>query len=338
METIILLVGSKRMTQLSESARKEVEILRVLSEYDAPIGSTVLRRELRKKGVFLSERTVRYHLQLLEAKGFVMGHDRSGRTITHQGLEELGRALAFQRAGFVITRFLSMAYSVTYDLEADSGMVVANVSMIDSALRDKALEIVEALHEMNLLSAPYIKMLDEGEEYRGISVPEEKIALFTVCNLSIDGILIHSGIPLLFNCGGLVQMINRKPIRFVEIISYERTTIAPMEVFVYKNMTSIMRVLHTGSGMLPATLREIPASARERTEKILTRLRKRGWGGVLVFGEPNEDILGIPVGMDRFGLCVVGGLTPGAALVEERAKVETFAPHCLVPVEEMTRI
>ena len=38
------------MTQLNESARKEVEILRVLSEYDTPIGSTVLRRELRKKG------------------------------------------------------------------------------------------------------------------------------------------------------------------------------------------------------------------------------------------------------------------------------------------------
>jgi len=338
METIISLMGSKRMTQLNESARKEVEILRVLSEYDAPIGSTVLRRELRKKGVFLSERTVRYHLQLLEAKGFVKGHDRSGRTITPQGLEELSRALAFQRAGFVLTRFLSMAYSVTYDLEADSGMVVANVSIIDKALRDKTLEIVKALHEMNLLSAPYIKMLDGGEEYRGISVPEGKIALFTVCNLSIDGILIHSGIPLLFNCGGLVQIINRNPIRFVEIISYERTTIAPMEVFVYKNMTSIMRVLHTGSGMLPATLREIPARARERTEKILTRLRNRGWGGVLVFGEPNEDVLGIPVGMDRFGLCMVGGLTPGAALVEERAKVDTFAPHCLVPVEEMTRI
>ena len=58
---------------MNESARKEVEMLRVLSEYDSPIGSTVLRRELRKKGFLLSERTVRYHLQLLEAKDFVKG-------------------------------------------------------------------------------------------------------------------------------------------------------------------------------------------------------------------------------------------------------------------------
>ena len=160
------------MAQLNESNRKEVEILRVLSECDTPVGATVLGQELRKKGFILSERTVRYHLQLLEAKGFVKGHGRNGRTITPQGFEELNRALAFQRAGFVITRFLSMAYSVTYDLEADSGMVVTNVSLIDGDLRSKMLETVKALHEMNLLSAPYIKVLEEGQEYGGISVPE----------------------------------------------------------------------------------------------------------------------------------------------------------------------
>jgi len=326
------------MAQLSESARKEIEILRVLSEFDSPVGSTVLKRELRKRGFLLSERTIRYHLQLLEAKGFVLGHDRSGRTITPQGLEELSRSLVSQRLGFIVTRFLSMAYSATYDPTVDSGAVVANVSIIDKALHDKTLETVKALHEMNLLPAPYIKVLNEKEEYQDISVPEKKIALFTVCNLTIDSILIHAGIPLLFKCGGLVQIVNRKPIRFVEIISYEGTTIPPMEVFVYKNMTSITGILKTGSGMLPATLREIPAEARERTVKILTNLKNKGWGGVLVLGEPNESVLGVPIGMDRFGICIVGGLVPGAAMVEEGAKVDTFAPHCFVPVEEMTRI
>ncbi|MGQ9595900.1 MAG: DUF128 domain-containing protein [Thermoproteota archaeon] len=314
------------MAQLNESARKEVEILRVLSEYDSPVGSTVLRRELRKKGFLLSERTIRYHLQLLEARGLVHGHERSGRTITPQGLTELSRALAYQRIGFVITRFLSLAYSVTYDPNADSELLVTNVSIIDKAFHDKTLETVKALHEMNLLSAPYIKILDEGEEYRDVSVPEKKIALFTVCNLTIDGILIHSGIPLIFNCGGLVQLIDRKPLRFVEIISYERTTIPPLEVFVYRNMTSITKMLRTGSGMLPATLREIPAEVRERTEKILTNLKNKGWGGVLVFGEPNEPVLEVPIVMDRFWLCMVSGLTPGAAIMEEGAKVDTSAP------------
>jgi len=326
------------MAELGESARKEIEILRILSEFDKPVGSTLLRQELRKRGFFLSERTIRYHLQLLEIKGFVLGHERSGRTITPQGLEELSRAMASQRLGSVVTRFLSMAYWVTYDPNVDSGMVVANVSIMDKVFQDKMLETVKALRGMDLLPAPYIKVLADEEEYRDISVPEEKVALLTVCDLTIDGILIHAGIPLLYKYGGIVQMVNRKPIRFVEMISYEGTTIPPLELFVVSNRTSITGVLKTGSGMLPVALREIPTEARERTVKILTNLRNKGWRGVLVLGEPNESVLGVPITMDRFGLCMVGGLIPGAAMMEEGAKVETFAPHCIVPIEEMTRI
>ena len=326
------------MSQGNESARKEIEILRILSEFDSPVGSTLLKRELRKRGFLLSERTVRYHLLLLEAKGFVMGHDRRGRTITEHGLEELSRSLATQRLGFTTTRFMSLAYSATYDPAIDSGTVVANVSILDNSLQDKTVDTMKALQSMNLLSAPYIKILNEKEEYCDISVPKGQFALFTVCNLTLDSILIHSGIPLFFKFGGLVQVVNRKPIRFVEIISYEGTTIPPLEVFVYRKMTSISRILKTGSGMLLATMREIPSEARERTVKILENQQKKGWGGILVLGEPNEPVLGVPVGMDRFGICMVGGIVPGAAMVEEGAQIVTFAPHCFIPIEEMTRI
>ena len=320
------------------SARKEIEILRILSEFAGPVGSTLLKRELRKRGFLLSERTVRYHLQLLEAKGFVLGHNRRGRTITQQGLEELSRSLATQRLGFTTTRFISLAYSATYDPAIDSGTVVANVSLLDKSLQDKTMDTLKALQSMSLLSAPYLKVLNEKEEYCDISVPKGQFALLTVCNLTLDSILIHSGIPLFFKHGGLVQVVNRKPIRFVEIISYEGTTIPPLEVFVYRKMTSISSILKTGSGMLLATLREIPSEARERTVKILDEQKKKGWGGVLVLGEPNEPVLGIPVGMDRFGICMVGGIVPGAAMVEEGEQIVTFAPHCIIPIEEMTRI
>ena len=326
------------MSQGNESARKEIEILRILSEFDSPVGSTLLKRELRKRGFLLSERTVRYHLQLLEAKGFVLGHERKGRTITPQGLEELSRSLATQRLGFTTTRFMSLAYQATYNPNADTGTVVANVSLLDNNLQDKTLDTMKALQSMNLLSAPYIKTLKEKEEYCDISVPKGQFGLFTVCNLTLDSILIHSGIPLFFKFGGLVQVVNRNPIRFVEIISYEGTTIPPLEVFVYRRMTSISRILKTGSGMLLATMREVPSEARERTVKILENQQKKGWGGVLVLGEPNEPVLGVPVGMDRFGICMVGGIVPGAAMVEEGNYEVTFAQHCFIPIEELKRI
>ncbi len=326
------------MSQRNKSARKEIEILRILSEFDSPVGSTLLKRELRKRGFLLSERMVRFHLQLLEAKGFVLGHDRRGRTITQPGLEELGMSLATQRLGFTITRFMSLAYSATYDPVVDAGTVVGNVSLLDNSLQDKTVNTMKALQSMNLLSAPYIKILNENEEYCDISVPKGKFALFTVCNLTLDSILIHSGIPLFFKYGGLVQVVNHKPIRFVEIISYEGTTIPPLEVFVYRKMTSISRILKTGSGMILATLREIPSEARERTLKILENQQKKGWGGVLVLGKPNEPVLGVPVGMDRFGICMVGGIVPGAAMVEEGEQIVTFAPHCFIPIKDMTQI
>ena len=200
------------MSQGSESARKEVEILRILSEFGSPLGSILLKRKLRERGFLLSERTVRYHLQLLEAKGFVLGHDRRGRTITPNGLEELSRSLASQRLGFITTRFMSLAYSATYNPALDSGTVIANVSILDNSLLDKTLETMRALQMMNLLSAPYIKILKEEEEYCDIAIPKGKFGLVTVCNLTLDSILIHSGIPLVFKYGGLVQVVNRKPI------------------------------------------------------------------------------------------------------------------------------
>lgn len=322
----------------NESARKEVEILRILSEFADPMGSTLLKRELRKRGFLLGERTVRYHLQLLEAKGFVEGHNRNGRTITQPGLEELSRSLVTQRLGFTTTRFISLAYSANYNPAIDSGTVVVNVSLFDKSLMNKTGDRMKALQRMSFLSAPYFKLLNEEEEYCDISVPKGQFALLTVCNLTLDSILIHSGIPLFFKHGGLVQVVNRKPIRFVEIVSYEGTTIPPLDVFVHRKMTSISRILKTGSGMLLATLREIPSEARELTVKLISEQRKKGWGGILVIGEPNKPVLGIPVGMDRFGLCMVGGIVPAATIVEEQEQCATFAPHCIIPIEDMVRV
>lgn len=288
-------------------SRKEIEILRILSESSEPVGSTLLKRKLEQRGIFLSERAVRYHLQLLELKGLVSGHEQSGRSITAKGLEGLSRALVSYKLGFVTTRFLSMAYSVTYEPIVNSGLVAANVFIIDKNFHDKMLEVVKALHERNLLLAPYIKILDENEEYRNIVVPEGKIAFFTVCDLTIDGVLIHSGIPLLLKYGGLVQFINYKPVGFMELISYEGTTIPPLELFVRSRQTSIMKLVRTGSGLLPVAVREIIVEARDKTLKILSAFRKNRWTGILALGLPNEPLLGVPVAMDRFGLCMIGG-------------------------------
>ena len=322
--------------RMDESYRKEIEILRILSEHKEPMGSTLLQRELARRGFLLGERTVRYHLQLLEERGLLKSVKRDGRVITERGLEELSRSLAYEKVGFVVTRHLSLAYRVGYDLENRKGNVVANVSITDEPYLDDALEIVRQLKKAKVLPAPYLKVL--RGDYGDIHVPEGKVAIFTVCNLTIDGVLMHAGIPLILKYGGLVQFVKYKPVRFVELISHEGTTIPPLEVFVYRRLTSVTRFLETGSGMIPANLREVPAEARGEVKEILNRLKADGWGGIVAFGKPNESVLGVPVAMDRCGISMAGGLIPLAALAELNIPVETFAPHCLMPIEDMERI
>ena len=318
--------------------RKQLEILRILSEYNEPVGSSLIRKELARRGFFLSERTIRYHLKLLEEKGLVEGHEKVGRTITKAGLEELSRALAYERIGSILTKYLSLAYKTTYSPDNDSGDVVANVIIVDKKYEKDALNIIIELYNGKLLPSPYYKIIDEEEEYREISVPKGRVAILTVCNLTIDGVLMHSGIPLILRYGGLVQFLKGRPIRFVDLIAYEYTTIHPLEIFVYKRATSILRILKTGSGMIPANIREIPAAARDKTIEVIEELVSKGWSGILKIGVPNESVFGVPVSMDRFGISMIGGMTPAAAMVESGIQVEAFAPHCLVDIGDMRKV
>lgn len=326
------------MAESYEVSLRELEILRVLSEATDPLSSSLIRRELERRGLFLSERTIRYHLKSLELKGLVMRHEKGGRVITEKGFDVLSSALVSQRVGFVATRFLSMAYSVTYEPDSNAGNVVVNVLIMDKNFGDKALEVTKQLKEAGLLTAPYVKVVDEDEEYHGIYVSKGKIALLTVCDLTIDGILVRSGIPVFFKYGGLVQVVNKKPLRFIELISYDGTTIPPLELLIRSRLTSVTKVLRTGTGTLPVASREIIAEARDKALQAISKLMARGWRGILSISASDEPVLGVPVSMGRFGLCMVGGLTPGAALLEEGVKVEVFGPRCLIPLEDMRKI
>lgn len=316
----------------------KIGILRILSESSEPVGSTTITRELVKRGVFINERTVRNYLKTLEDKGLVHSHGKNGRSITRAGLQELIETLTYQRLDFVLTRYLSLAYSVNFTPKSNRGRVVANVTIIDKDSLDKALEVLRSLNDAELLLAPYLKTIDEDETYGSISVDKGRTALLTVCNLTVDGILMRSGIPLILKYGGILQFVGKKPMRFVELMSYEGTTVPPLEVFTYRNMTSITGFLKTGTGLIPANYREIPKEARDRVETILSDLSSIGWNILSVIGLPEEPVLGIPVGAGRCGISIISGVTPTAALRETGLNVEVFAPHCLARIEDMKLI
>jgi hypothetical protein len=51
----------------SDTERKVISILKVLSESSEPLGSITIARELERYGIFLSERAIRYHLRMSAA-------------------------------------------------------------------------------------------------------------------------------------------------------------------------------------------------------------------------------------------------------------------------------
>lgn len=54
----------------SDTERKILAILKVLSEAFEPLGSIVIARKLQERGLALSGRTVRYHLRIADERGY----------------------------------------------------------------------------------------------------------------------------------------------------------------------------------------------------------------------------------------------------------------------------
>src|SRR5512136_79590 len=106
----------------SETERKVVSILKVLSESSEPLGSITIARELERYGVFLSERAVRYHLRITDERGYTQAMGRDGRMLTSRGQEELRMALAPDQVGFILDKLELLAFQTTFDPEKKTGL------------------------------------------------------------------------------------------------------------------------------------------------------------------------------------------------------------------------
>ena len=80
-----MIIFKKRELFMSESEHKIIEILRILNEQNKPTGSKLIAEELKNKGFNLGERAVRYHMQILDEKGYTERMGYSGRQITELG-------------------------------------------------------------------------------------------------------------------------------------------------------------------------------------------------------------------------------------------------------------
>ena len=314
-----------------ETDRKMMEILRILTDRSEVLGAKTIAEELRRKGYDLGERAVRYHMRILDEKGFTERIGYTGRKITSEGLKELEKGLIYDQVDFIFSKFEDMMHETTLNPETGLGKVVVNTSTFQ--YEEALMDIIKNVFSKGIAVSSYLK-INRGT----LSEETNLMEMETICGTTIDGMLLKAGIPVVPKYGGLVEVKNYIPKRFNELIAYKKTSMTPLEAFTDREMTSVLGVVEKGNGNIPANFRLIPSTARQEALELLQKLRQKGISGLLKIGQPGESVLDIPVDEDMVGIAVIGGISPLCAAKEAGYDINIKMAENLVEFSEMESI
>lgn len=321
----------------SRTSQVQAGILKALADFDGPAGAARITRRIRAMGMNLQPRTVRFYLLKLDQAGLTrFVSRRQGRELTEQGREELQRSNVLEKVGFVADKVDALGYRMSFNHESYEGTIVANIALVSAAERKRVMSEMRAVFAQNLGMGTRLAIAEEGEELGDVTVPAGSIAVGTVCSVTLNGIMLHEGIPVTSRFGGLIEMRDGTPQRFVELIEYHGTTIDPLEVFINAGMTRVRECAETGKGMIGASFREIPSVAVDDVARIRKEMESYGLGGILAVGDPGQPLLDIPVAERRTGIIVVGGLNPVAAVHEAGITVSMTSLSGLADIDDFS--
>ena len=207
---------------------------------------------------------------------------------------------------FTLSRIENLMHQVSFDPVKMTGKIITNTSLVEKQYLDEALAVFYDIIQSGLAVSPLIML---GEE-NGL------IKIKTACSLTISGVLLKSGIPVRPKGGGLIEVIEREPTRFTDMLMYWATTIDPIDVLTSQELTDITGMMRTGNGRILGNLQEAPMLAREKIEEVLELLTSAEFTGVLELSEPNMNVLGVSVERDHVGIALVGGTNLVAAAQE----------------------
>ena len=316
--------------------KKTLLILRTLRDSRRTLGARLIARRMSELGTRMSERTIRYHLRLMDERGLTrLAGRRDGRVITETGLDELTNARVRDKLGLAISRIEILAFRTTFDPKRKQGLLPVNISLFSKEGFRKALEAMKPAFRAGLCVSDLVAVAGAGEKLGEVSVPEGRVGLATVCSIVVNGVLLKNGIPMDSKFGGILQMSKGKPLRFVELIYYSGSSLDPSEAFIQARMTSVKDAARRGDGRILANFRDVPAPSRSLVESIILDFRKAGIHGVLSMGEVSEAICEVPVDLNKLGLILIGGLNPVCCAREAGIESENKAMSTIMNFEEL---
>ena len=308
------------------------EILTLLSETGEPLGATQISRALKSRGMDLQPRSVRHYLGRLDAAGMTeQVSRRMGRRITVLGREEAARVNVVRKIGFVAARVDVLAYRMSYNLRQEKGTLVGNVAVIRKRDLSRAMHSIQPVFKAKLGMGTKLALVEDRATLGGVLHKPTEILIGTVCSVTANGILMREGIPVTSRFGGLLELRDGEPVRFVQLIEYRGTTVDPLEVFIQAGMTRVGEAARTGNGVVGVSFREIPSDAVAQVARIHAMMECQGLGGIVKIGDPNQPLFDVPVAEGRTGIIVMGGMNPFAALHEAGVPVTV---HSLAALED----
>jgi repressor of nif and glnA expression len=229
---------------------------------------------------------------------------------------------------FSLSRIENLMQMVSFDPRRMEGKIIANTSLVDLEMLNPTLRIFRDVMASGLAVSPYLKVETLGDRAR----------IMSACSITISGVLLKAGVPVRPKGGGVIEVIDREPVRFTDMLMYWATTIDPIDVLISQELTSVVEMMETGSGRILGNLQEVPMLAKESIEERLEVLAEVGFAGVLDLGEPNMNVLGVSVERDHVGISLVGGTNIVAAAMSSGIRIETESISGLTEIREMTHI
>jgi len=329
----------KQLFDPEDIERKNILMLKILNESPVSLGARIIARKMQEHGIQLSERTVRYHLKLMDERGLtrLVGR-RDGRVITDLGLEEIANARVQDKISLSISRIDVLSFKTTFNLRKKRGRVPVNISFIPEDKFKQILSVMKPVFQKKLAVSDRIAVARANEKLGEVVIPEGKIGLATVCSIVINGVLLKHGIPIDSKFGGILQLKNGEPLRFVELIHYSGSSLDPSEIFIRGKMTSVKEVIEKNEGKILANFREIPALSRSLVTDVIAEFREAGINGILSIGDVGTALGQTNVDINKVGMILIGGLNPIAAAYENGFDVENKAMSTVMEFEELQSI
>jgi HTH-type transcriptional regulator, global nitrogen regulator NrpRI len=305
------------------SARARFAILKALDELGGSAGASKISEILNGTGIQLQARSVRFHLLKMDREGLTSSVARhEGRTLTETGRKELARISVMRKVGSISSRMDELGYRMSLDGGTGKGTVVSNAAFINKRDLSRSLHFMKPVFASGFSMGDRLAVRFAGDRIADTEVPRGKILVSTICSVTMNGLFVKAGIPVVSRFGGLVEMESGVPKRFIELTEYQGTSIDPHKLFIMAHMTRVGLCAGNGSGVIGVSFREFPSVAIDQAKRLFALLRRLNLNGILAIGQPNRPLLDIPVSEGRTGMIAIDGLNPIAALHEAGIPVE----------------